>query len=93
MGRPRLPPEQKAVERTVRLCPAAFDAGYRLAQQQGVSVNALMKRILERVLTHHTIRGRVDPWYGANQSSTLSGVLSESPSSRADRDAGPSSLR
>ena len=85
-GRPRLPPEQHAVERTVRLSPAAFDVVCRLAQHEGLSANALMKRVLERVFTHQKILRRAEACYGRVQASTLSGVVGDDRIAGGTRD-------
>lgn len=93
MARPRTPIEQRPVQRTVRLSPYAFDTAYRYAQKRGISINALMQRTLEYVFTHQKTIERSGSCYVPSQtSSTLSGLLGESPSIRASSDSKPSLL-
>lgn len=82
-GRKRTPEHLKPVQRTVRLSPSAFDAAYAYATRRHLSVNAVMQRTLEFIFTHHPLIADSSSGYAEPQSSTLSQVLSESPSSRA----------
>lgn len=79
MGRPALPPEQRPVKRTIRLSPDLADYAFRLARQRGQSEYAFLGGIVDRVLEHYKTREASRVCYGA--ASTLSDVLSESPSS------------
>ena len=92
MARPKIPDDERPVPMTVRLSPIAADVVCRMALKRGISVYALLGGIIERVFEKQTTRARQEAWYG-QQSSTLSAVLSESPSSRASRVAEPASPR
>ena len=89
MGRPRLPPEQRPMKAMVRLRPDTGDYVSRLALSQQRSVYALLGGIIERVIGEYKTRHPLPPCYGVTEpSSTLSTLLSESPSSRASRQSG-----
>ena len=103
MARRPLPEDQRPMKGCVRVSPATGDALSRYALRQGVSTYALAGRILERVFAIERNVLAIKPYltdkptdacYSARQSSsTLSAVLGESPSRRADRIAEPSSPR
>lgn len=79
-GRPRLPEAEKPCPMSVRLSPLIADEVCRLARRHDQSVYAFLGEVIERVITHHLTRTASSSCYGEQQSSTLSGVLSESPS-------------
>jgi hypothetical protein len=84
VARPKLPAHLKpSIERTIRMTPGTFDLVFKIATVQGVSMNQLLQRTVERVFTHQTIRERYESCYGALQrSSTLTSVVSESSTRR-----------
>lgn len=76
-GRPRKPDHLRPVKFTVRIVPAAYDVADKAATLEGISLNALVQRTLERIFTHPTIRERTELCYGALQAipSTLTGLM------------------
>lgn len=84
-GRPRVPLEQRAVRRSVLIEPEVFDAIDSLAKRQGTTIHALMSRVVNRVFGRYTMIDVAEGAYPEPQGSTLSAVLSESPSKRALR--------
>jgi hypothetical protein len=83
MGRPRLASVDRPVRHNVRLSPAISDEVYRLSTARHESQYAFLGSLIERVITLHLTRHGSTACYASPQSSTLSGMLSESPSSRA----------
>ena len=80
----RPPPEKRTVPQTVRLTEATADLVCQLAAQRRTSVYALLGDIIERVFEKQRLRHQTPGWYGEpDPPSTLSAVLSESPSRRA----------
>ncbi len=92
MARPKSPPELKPVAQNVRLTPDTADRVCRLALKRGISVYALLGGIIERVFEKQKTLAPAPACYGS-QSSTLSGVLSESATLRSSRPAAPSTPR
>ena len=89
-GRPPTPVDQRYTPHNVRLSPQVADAVTRYALQHRISVYALLGRIIDRVFARQIARDARSSAYDPPQSSTLSAVLSESPSSRASRTRGRS---
>ena len=92
MARPKLPPEQRSVVQSFRLTPDTADYVCRYALRRQIPVSTLVGQIIERVFVKQKTHAQASPCYGQT-SSTLGSVLSESPSSRAERDAAPRVLR
>ena len=94
-GRPRTPIERKRVKYSVAVAPDVFGTIDVIARRQRITIHALMSRVLERVFRQYknTVPGGVVYPTGQEppQGSTLSVVLSESPSSRALSDRALSS--
>ena len=75
----------------MRLSPRAFDRAYQIAVAHGLSVNALMRNVLERVFTHQKSERYCRPCYVSDQqASTLHGVVAGRVSSPVDVNASSS---
>ena len=80
-GRPPLAPADRPYDVRVRLSPAVAEEVIRLARRQQRSLYAFVGGIVDQVITRHLNRGSTSACYGEDSSgSTLSEVLSESPS-------------
>lgn len=77
---------------TVRLPPAVADWVCQMALRRHQSVYAFLGGLIMRIHEKQTLHPADPACYGA-QSSTLSGVLSDSTTRRSSRPAAPSSPR